>query len=51
VVIVSYRANRIKSDASATELLKVAKFYAQLASNKRRQNNMPGVQLEEKEEK
>ena len=32
VVVVSYRANRIKSDANVTELLKVARFYAKLAS-------------------
>lgn len=31
VVVVSYRANRVKSDASKTELLKIARFYAGLS--------------------
>lgn len=31
VVVVSYRANRLKSDADVSELLKVARFYANLS--------------------
>ena len=32
VVVVSFRANRLKSDASADELLRVANFYSQVMS-------------------
>lgn len=35
VVVVSYRANRLKSDAKPSELLRVARFYAILQASKR----------------
>lgn len=50
VVIVSYRANRIKSDASAQELTAVARFYERLASDKDGQAALSDVQPHEKKE-
>lgn len=44
VVVVSYRANRIKSDANATELLKIARFYAGMVPSKGGQTALPAVQ-------
>lgn len=44
VVVVSYRANRLKSDATATELLKIARFYARLDADKRGAVHLPDVQ-------
>jgi len=35
VIVVSYRANRIKSDASVGELVKIARFYAQRSKENR----------------
>lgn len=52
VIVVSYRANRLKSDANVSELLKIARFYAELAANKRGENDLPRVQSSaEKEER
>jgi hypothetical protein len=50
VVVVSYRANRIKSDATAQELLRIARFYAQLATNKTRETIVSGVQSQTEEQ-
>lgn len=44
VVVVSFRANRLKSDADAIELMKVAQFYGQLETEKIGQADMPDVQ-------
>ncbi|MBO9624152.1 MAG: hypothetical protein J7500_15700 [Sphingomonas sp.] len=44
VVVVSFRANRIKSDAAVSELLKIARFYAQLVAAQRGALSVPGVQ-------
>lgn len=51
VVVVSYRANRIKSDATVSELLRVARFYAQLDANKDGRADVPAMQPHEEEEK
>lgn len=50
VIVVSYRANRIKSDASAEELIKVARFYERLEAEKSGQADMPAMQPREEEE-
>jgi hypothetical protein len=50
VVVISYRANRIKSDANVQELLRIARFYARLEAEKRGQNDLPRVQPETSEE-
>lgn len=44
VIVVSYRANRLKSDATVAELLKLARFYGQLASERPRAVRLPEVQ-------
>lgn len=44
IIVVSYRANRIKSDATTTELLKIARFYARLDSGQAGQVHLPGMQ-------
>lgn len=44
IVIVSYRANRLKSDAALDELLKIARFYARLAADKRGALRLPSMQ-------
>lgn len=49
VVVVSYRANRIKSDATSCELLKIARFYVGLATKEDRKTVMSGVQPHKKE--
>ena len=50
VIVVSYRANRIKSDASTAELFSIARFYGQLDTNKDRQATVPGVQPQPEEQ-
>jgi hypothetical protein len=50
VVVVSYRANRLKSDADVSELLKLARFYAQLDASKRGALHLSGVQPEASQE-
>lgn len=50
VIVVSYRANRIKSDADTTELLKIARFYAELGSNEGGALHVPGMQSNPQEE-
>jgi hypothetical protein len=50
VVVVSWRANRIKSDATADELRRIADFYGRLATEKDGQANLPGVQPSSEEE-
>jgi len=44
VIVVSYRANRIKSDANVSELLRIARFYAQLETHKDGKANLPDLQ-------
>lgn len=41
VIIISWRANRIKSDATLEELTKIARFYEGLASQKGGQATLP----------
>ena len=50
VIVVSFRANRIKSDAMIDELLKVAKFYAKLGAKTSREAIVPAMQPQEKEQ-
>lgn len=50
VVVVSYRANRIKSDATANELIKVARFYAKLDTDKTGKTYLPMVQQQPQEQ-
>jgi hypothetical protein len=50
VIVVSFRANRIKSDASSRELLKIARFYARLDTDKGGETSVPAVQPHEKEQ-
>lgn len=50
VAVVSYRANRIKSDADVSELLKIARFYAALRTEEGGQAGLSGVFSHEKEE-
>ena len=44
VVVVSYRANRIKSDANVSELLKIARFYAKLDAHEGGEAALPALQ-------
>lgn len=51
VIIVSFKANRIKSNASVSEILMVGRFYERLAAERAGLSNVPGVQSKsEKEE-
>lgn len=50
VVVVSWRANRIKSDATPAELERIAQFYGRLESNQSGQTNVPSVQPHSQEE-
>lgn len=50
VVIVSWRANRIKSDATPEELRRIAHFYGRLDSQKGGQADLPTVQSPAPEE-
>lgn len=50
IIVVSYRANRIKSDAEVGELTSIARFYEQLATAKGGQAALPPVQSHTKEQ-
>lgn len=50
IVIVSWRANRIKSDATLAELKALVRFYEQLDADKNRQASLPAVQSYSQEE-
>jgi hypothetical protein len=43
-IVVSYRANRMKSDATVAEMQALARFYARLASNEIGQADLPSMQ-------
>jgi hypothetical protein len=50
IIIVSWRANRIKSDALPDELRRIANFYGQLETDASRQTTVSGVQPQPQEE-
>lgn len=50
IVIVSWRANRIKSDATLAELKALVRFYEQLDADQDGQASLPAVQSHQKEE-
>lgn len=50
VAVVSYRANRIKSDADVSELLKIARFYAAFRTEAGGQADLSGVFTHQEEE-